>query len=305
MNISIIGGDLRMVRLAEIYAKEGKKVYTYGLEKYFCRNSDELFSEDEEKTNEDKKIAKLNNNIVICDNMEQTINNSKIIISGMPFSHDKITVNAPFSESEIKIDELKNMLNYSSKLFIAGGIPTDFMNKKIDCMDLLQNEKLTILNAIPTVEGTIKIAIEEREETIHESNVLVCGFGRIGKILCRRFKALGANVYCVARKDTDLSWIREEKYVPLKYEEIHKFGKEFDILINTVPTTVIKDRELSEFKKDILIIDVASKPGGIEQEAVKKYNLKTIIALGIPGKMMPRTSAKYIKEVIDERKVIE
>ena len=47
--------------------------------------------------------------------------------------------------------------------------------------DLLKDDELTILNAIPTVEGAIKIAIDEREETIHESNVLVCGYGRIGK----------------------------------------------------------------------------------------------------------------------------
>ena len=40
MNISIIGGDLRIVRLAEMYAKEGKQVYTYGLEKYFDKKQE-------------------------------------------------------------------------------------------------------------------------------------------------------------------------------------------------------------------------------------------------------------------------
>ena len=35
LNIGIIGGDLRIIRLAEIYAKENNRVYTYGLEKYF------------------------------------------------------------------------------------------------------------------------------------------------------------------------------------------------------------------------------------------------------------------------------
>ena len=301
MNISIIGGDLRIVRLAEMYAEEGKKVYTYGLEKYFDKetsNNVEDFEND---------IINMNktSNIVVCTNIEQAINNSKVIISGMPFSRDKITVNAPFGKNEISIDELKERLSYSSKIFIAGGIPQEFENEKIECIDLLKNEKLTILNAIPTVEGTIKIAIEEREETIHGSNVLVCGFGRIGKILCRRFKALGANVYCAARKDTDWAWIREEKYIPLRYDEICKYGKRFDILINTVPTTVINEKELSEFREDILIIEVASKPGGIDQQAAERYGSKIIVAPGIPGKMMPKTAAKYIKEIINERKVIQ
>ena len=30
--IGIVGGDLRIVRLAEMYVKEGHTVYTYGLE---------------------------------------------------------------------------------------------------------------------------------------------------------------------------------------------------------------------------------------------------------------------------------
>lgn len=284
MNISIIGGDLRIIRLAEMYAKEGKKIYTYGLEKYF----------DENKTCE---------NIIKCEIIDEAINKSRVVLSGMPFSSDKENVNSPFSETTIKLSELQEKL--SNKFFIAGGIPAEFINEKFEAMDLLQNEKLIILNAIPTVEGTIKIAIEKREETIHESNILICGFGRIGKILCRKFKALGANVYCAARRDTDLSWIREERYIPLKYEEIYKYGKRFDILINTVPTIVIRKKELDEFRKDILLIDIASKPGGIDQEAAKQNNLKTIVALGIPGKMMPKTAAKYIKEVIDERKVID
>ena len=35
MNISIIGGDSRIAKLAEMYAEEKCNVYTYGLEKYF------------------------------------------------------------------------------------------------------------------------------------------------------------------------------------------------------------------------------------------------------------------------------
>src|SRR5699024_6182736 len=153
----------------------------------------------------------------MCKNIEETVSNSNIVISGMPFTKDGIIVNAPFSEKEIEISEVFKYL--SGKTFIAGGIPEDLgADKEINTIDLLKNEKLTILNAIATVEGAIRIAIEEREETIHESNVLFCGFGRIGKILCDRFNSLGANIYCSARKETDLAWIREKRYIPLKYD---------------------------------------------------------------------------------------
>ena len=32
-NFAIIGGDLRIIKLAKMLAKDGNKVYTYGLEK--------------------------------------------------------------------------------------------------------------------------------------------------------------------------------------------------------------------------------------------------------------------------------
>ena len=279
MNISIIGGDLRIIRLAQMYAKEVKNVYTYGLEKYFL--SYNLI--------EEKKYE----NIKLCNNIKEAVTNCNVVISSMPFSKDGENINAPFSKTQIK-----NELN--KKTFIAGGIPNDFYDESIKNIDLLQIDELTILNAIPTVEGTIKIAIEEREETIHESNVLICGFGRIGKILCNRFKALGANVYCAARKETDLAWIREKRYFPIRYGELCEYADRFDIVVNTVPSLIIKGKELDSFSKNVLIIDVASAPGGIDKEYAEKRKIKVITALGIPGKQMPTTAARYIKEIINK-----
>ena len=316
MSISVIGGDLRIIRLIEMYIKDGVQIFSFGHEKYF----------------NNKTIDK---NLKICNNLEEVISNSNIIISGMPLSKDKETVNAAFSDNIIRLEELKNILMEEQKSvltkkdqnklekiqtelgkttenfvkngkivkrFIAGGIPEDFYDTGIMNIDLLEYEKLTILNAIPTVEGTIKIVIEEREETIFDSNVLICGYGRIGKMLCDKFKDLGANVYCVARKEADLAWIREERYIPLTYKEIEKYGNKFDIIINTVPSLVIDRKELDCLKNNVLIVDVASNPGGINKEEAQAKGIKVITALGIPGKETPKTAAKFIKEIIDELK---
>ena len=82
MNISIIGGDLRIIRLAEMYARENNNVYVYGLEKYFENNSNY-------------------ENIIECNNLDDVINKSKVIISSMPFSSDGKIVNSPFSKEKI------------------------------------------------------------------------------------------------------------------------------------------------------------------------------------------------------------
>lgn len=284
MNISVIGGDLRTAILAEMYANEKTTIYTYGLEKYFEENL--------------KK-----SNIVICKNLEEAIWNSEYIISGMPFTKDKINVNALFASSEIKLEELKNVFlkQNNKKIFFAGGIPESLCDNiyNVEFVDLLKIEELTILNAIPTVEGTIKIVIDKRIETIHESNILVCGFGRIGKILCDRFYKLGANIYCVARKDSDLAWIRENRYIPLKYSELQYYANKLEIVINTVPYMVLDKENLNLFNKNTLFIDLASSPGGIDSKYAQEEGFNVITALGIPGKEAPKTAAKYIKEILD------
>ena len=112
MNISIIGGDLRIVRLAEMYSLEEDKninVFIYGLEKYFKENAKKSTN-----NNESEKIK-------ICSTLNEATSISEIIISGMPFSKDNIFVNTPFSDEKIEIKKLAKLLE--GKTFIAGGIP--------------------------------------------------------------------------------------------------------------------------------------------------------------------------------------
>lgn len=280
-----------MVRLAQLFS-ENHTVFVYGQEKY---KENQLTND-----NTSTPLKKRQENIQYCKTLIECLNRSNMIISGMPLSRDGATINAPYSNNEIRLDEVYT--NIENKIFIAGGIPIQFYdNKTIRNIDLLQLEELTILNAIPTVEGTIKIAIEETETTIHESNVMIFGYGRIGKILCKNFKNLGAKVYCVARKEADLVWIREEGYIPIRYNEAEKEASLIDIIINTVPSLVIKEKIVKNLKKSCLIIDVASNPGGVDKNIAKRYKIKVISALGIPGKIAPLTAAKYIKETIERK----
>lgn len=266
-----------MIRLAELFSYD-YTVFVFGQEKYF-----------ENYTNE---------NIHICKNLEEVINNSNKIISGVPLTRDTVTVDSPYSDKRIKLKELNFLLE--NKIFIAGGIPVEFYeNKTMKNIDLLKIENLTILNAIPTVEGVIKIVIEETETTIHESNILITGYGRIGKILCDKLWGLGANIFCAAKEAENRAWIREKGYIPVKYDGIENYAEKIDIIINTVPSIVIEEKVLRKLKKDCIIIDIASLSGGVDKNIAKLYKIKVIRALGLPGKIAPKTSAKYIKEVIE------
>ena len=69
---------------------------------------------------------------------------------------------------------------------------------------------------------------------------------------------------------------------------------------NTIPAKIL-DRELLNYvNSDSLIIDLASKPGGIDFGAAKELGKNVIWALSLPGKTAPITAGNIIYETICE-----
>ncbi len=280
MKFAIIGGDLRIVKLAEMLAKDENQIYVYGLEK----------AED----------LKNNSNIIQCDTIKKAIQNVEIVIGPIPFSSNGNTVNAPFCDKEITIREMMHVIN--AKVLIAGGITPevyDMANDEyIEIIDIMKREELAVLNTIATAEGTIQIAIQNTNKILHGSEVLILGFGRIGKVLARKLAGLSAKVTCAARKDEDLAWIQAYGHKATNINTIGENLKQYDIIINTVPHMILTEERLANVKQDCLLIDLASNPGGIDKKAVKDKNLKFVWALSLPGKVAPTTSAEFIKDTI-------
>jgi len=274
--ISIIGGDLRIVKLAEMLVEEGVEVFTYALEK--------------------AELSDINK----CESIEETINKTDIILGPIPFSSNGKTINAPFSDKKVLVEEFLSCL--SGKTLIAGAIKQDIYDicseNNIKVIDILKREELAVLNAVSTAEGTIKIAIEETLKNLHGSNILVMGFGRIGKILSNMLKGLGAKVACEARKNSDLAWIKAYGYEPIPISNLKENLNRFDVIINTIPYIILDKDNLENVKKDALVIDLASNPGGVDRDAIKEKQIKFIWALSLPGKVAPVTSAEFIKETL-------
>lgn len=274
--ISIIGGDLRIVKLAEMLIEEGVEVFTYGLE-----NSELV---DENKSNM----------------LQEAIEKSDIVLGPIPFSSNGKTINTPFGNDKILVSDFMDCL--TGKTLIAGSIKPDIYEiaseKNIKVIDILKREELAVLNAVSTAEGTIKIAIEETPRNLHRSNILVLGFGRIGKILSNMLKGLGANVACEARRNSDLAWIKAYGYEPIPISNLKDNLNRFDIIINTIPYIILDKDNLENVKKEALVIDLASNPGGVDRNAIKEKKIKFVWALSLPGKVAPITSAEFIKETL-------
>ena len=170
--------------------------------------------------------------------------------------------------------------------------------KYMEVIDIMKRDDLAILNTIATAEGTIEVAIKNTDKILQGSRVLILGFGRVGKIVANKFSKMSAIVTCAARKVSDLAWIKAYGYNSLNINDMLYDLKEFDIIINTVPQTILRERELKHIDAEALIIDLASSPGGIDGKIAKSMGLNFIWALALPGRIAPSSSAKFIKDTV-------
>ena len=251
-NISIIGGDIRIVKLVDMLNADGYNVYTYGLEQ---ANIDDIQK---------------------CKSIEEVSEKSDIIVSSIPFTSDGVNVNTPFSKNKISIEEVAKYIK--GKTFIAGRIEEELYQKfsETKVIDLLKREELTVLNTIATAEGTIQIAMEESTKTLHGSKILVMGFGRVSKILSNMLKGIGAEVYCETRTTVNCAWIKAYGYNPILLDELDEELNKFDVIINTIPHIILNKERLKKVKKDCIIIDIASNPGGVDRNSAKELFFRQI-----------------------------
>lgn len=276
----VLGGDLRNVKLAKMLADDGNKVYSFGLDR-----SDEIL--------DDGRIEN-------CTNLKSAIEKAQIIIAPVPFSSNGENINAPFSHDKIMIEDL--IKQNKNKIFITGSIKDNIKKeldeKYLEVIDIMKRDDLAILNTIATAEGTIEVAIKNTDKILQGSKVLILGFGRVGKIVANKFGKLSAIVTCAARKVSDLAWIKAYGYNSLNINDMLYDLKDFDIIINTVPQTILKEKELKHVNSEALLIDLASAPGGIDGKAAVNMGLNFIWALALPGRIAPTSSAKFIKDTV-------
>lgn len=277
--ILVLGGDMRIVTLANSFNQNGYDVLAYG------------FGED----------VDFDGGVRRADSLAEAIADRNIVVMGLPVTNDDITVRTPlYSEKIYFYDVLKAMKK--DQMIIGGKITPKIKNMckiyNIPVIDYFEREELTVLNAVPTAEGAIEIAMGMLPVTIHGSRSLVLGFGRIGKILAKDLQALGAETYVEARRFDDLSWIKAYGYHGIYLPNLKERLPVFDVIYNTIPHQVLTEDMMKYIRKDCPIIDLASLPGGIDDEKAAQYGLKVVHALSLPGKAAPKTSGEIIAQTI-------
>ncbi len=278
-SIGVLGGDLRQSHLARLLREDGWDVAVWGLEEsgeQHCVPLDRVLDVD-------------------------------ILILPLPVCRGG-RMNLPLTDTVLPPEALWRRIS-SNQLVLGGAVgdlaPYLLENYGLELIDYYEREEVQVANAIPTAEGAIMRMMEETDYTVQDSRCLVIGYGRIGKALAHRLQALGAAVTVAARKAQDIAWIKACGCRAVTIGELSEKIGEFDVIFNTVPAAILTKTLLSLVHPNVLLVELASLPGGFDMNAVKERNLHMVVERGLPGKVAPLSAARTLRDgiyrILEER----
>ena len=275
LDIWLIGGDRRQVRLAGLLAEDGHSVHTLGL------------GPATGGVREERELT----GAALAD----------CVVLPLPVAAPGGRLNAPLAEEPLSLEGVFAALR-PGQIICAGRVDdaTQAMarDRGLVLHDYFAREELAVANAVPTAEGAIQIALEEMPVTLHGSRALVIGYGRLGRALAPRLAGLGAKVSVAARKYADLAWAEGFGFGTEHTGELKGWLCGYDLVVNTAPALVLGKEELEELKPECVVIDLAPPPGGLDFAAAKALGVKAVQALSLPGKVAPATAAAYLRSTI-------
>ncbi len=204
---------------------------------------------------------------------------------------------------QLEFLEVLNRNIRKETLILGGCFPETFRDwmeqRGIASLDFMKDETVVEENAVATAEGAIADVILHSPYNIKESKIIVAGYGKCGKAIAARLQALGARVTILARKKESRREAKKNGF----YAADFAFGPEeamgANVLINTVPAPVITELIIRELPKDAYLLDIASKPGGVDFKSAKEHGIAAELLLGIPGRYAPMESACILARAIE------
>lgn len=225
----------------------------------------------------------------------------QVFTRGVKYNDDNINYVFIFAPSTFIDLEIANSISNKSIVFCVKydeSLLPAFKEKNITLNKLFDDEVLAMKNAYITAEGTLAYIIQNTDISIINMKVLVLGYGRVGKAVSKILHD-NRSIVSVATNNKD-EYAFASIYADNVYDltEIDKILKNFSVIVNTIPCLILKGDMLKQISEECFIIDLASYPGGLDYKQAQKLNLKTMHALGIPGKIAPKTAGEEIKKSV-------
>lgn len=208
------------------------------------------------------------------------------------FEHTGNSENADFVLLPVPVKE--DMFNgFEDKILFYG------MGNRKNGFDYMKYESFVLKNAFLTAEGAVTLIEENTAYSLYRAEILIIGYGRIGKALHNILKGYGADITVCSRSKSskDEAIFNGAKHI--SFEQL-KSENNANIIFNTVPHMVLTKNELSALKKDAVILDLASFPGGVDTLVADSLGLAVLNGRKMPSRYTEKTAGYLIGEAVSD-----
>lgn len=282
---AVLGGDMRQVWLTEELSHHQNKVCHYALPAL-----------PNERNCSDASV------VHAADSLNEACLHSNCIACPIPFIKKDSDMISSDPKHRFSSSALLELLHSGQTLF-AGQIPDDFRkaaeDRGVTVFDYLDNESLAVRNSIAAAEGAVCEAITRSPFNLHKSRCAVLGFGRCGRTLVSYLKGMFCNVTVCTNEPTEAARASIVADDCINLKKLPDYAGNFDFVFNTIPAQVLTNDILRRMKHTVLIIDIASAPGGVDFAAANRLGITAAHCLSLPGKYAPAASAHILREIIE------
>jgi dipicolinate synthase subunit A len=270
ITIAVVGGDQREQEIARLAAATGATVRAYGF----------------------PWPAEGIPGVALVSDPADAMRAANYALFPIPLGYDEGHLYAPHSPRPIDVNrELFAPLAAGSQIFLGRATSTLSRLAREAGVSLHEydpDRELMLLRAPAIVEGALRLAIENTVVTIHDSNVVVVGYGNIGSLLVRRLTALGAHVYLAARNPVQRAGAYADGATPITLEQLTEVAPEVSMVFSTVPARVVGKEVLERLPRGSLVLDVAPPPDHADLELAARLGHRAVWARGL-GNRAPVT----------------
>lgn len=209
-------------------------------------------------------------------------------------------VNTPLSHLKITLDDVESYIKSGCTVF-CGKLPSErikgFEALGAKVSDWFGFEELTLKNAGLTAEGAAQLITSRSDKAVSGSTFLITGWGRVAKACAKLFKAMGGKVCIAARREEARLEAKSYGYDTAGFINLNAINNA-DIIVNTVPERVFGTDELKALRKGSWILELASKPYGLDFDMAKDLGVTAVLGAGLPGKYTPEKAGLFMAETI-------
>ena len=233
----LVGGDRRALHLETLLKQDGYSVSTLGLHR------------------EDEKTA-------------------------LPSQADALLFSYPFSVREGCVPTMTGLTVYPQDVLKqAAGNAVVLAGRGLEPVkgfvwkNYAESEDLEERNAEISAEAAVCEAMQRMDRSLMDAVVLVTGYGKFGRALAKRLKALGAEVWAAARREAQRKQAASDGMNAVSIDEIRRILPGVHMVLNTVPAQIIGEEMLAAMQPGAWLMELASAPYGFDRKKAADHGL--------------------------------